>query len=75
MPGPRTRSWSGEEPGTNTPEGYVFNKRKQKNLKGLSHEIFTLFWLEWIYLGLNGNCFWFLRNKDIPSILDIYFRY
>jgi hypothetical protein len=41
------------------------------SLKGLSHEIFTgYFWLEWIYLGLNGNRFWFLSFKEIPSILD-----
>jgi hypothetical protein len=31
-------------------------------LKGLSHEIFTvIFWLEWIYLYLNGNRFWFIN--------------
>ncbi len=40
-------------------------------LRGLSHEIFTgCFWLEWIYLGLNGNRFMFLSFKEIPSILD-----
>ncbi len=32
------------------------------NLKGLSHEIHAFFWLEWIYLGLNSNCFFFLRG-------------
>jgi hypothetical protein len=31
-------------------------------LKGLSHEIFTvIFWLEWIYIGLNENRYWFLN--------------
>jgi hypothetical protein len=46
------------------------------NLKGLSHGIFTvIFWLEWIYLGLKGNCFWFLNFKDVSSILDSYFKY
>jgi hypothetical protein len=39
-------------------------------LRGLSHEIFTFFWLELIYLGLNGNRFWFLSFKEMPSILD-----
>jgi hypothetical protein len=43
-------------------------------LKGLSHEIFTvIFWLEWIYLGLNGNHFFYL--KEGSSILDSYFKY
>jgi hypothetical protein len=27
------------------------------------------FLLEWIYLGLNGNHFWFLSFKEISSIL------
>jgi hypothetical protein len=45
-------------------------------LKGLSHEIFTLiFWLEWIYLGLNENRYWFLNFKEGSSILDSYFKY
>ncbi len=45
-------------------------------LKGLSHEIFTIiFWLEWIYLGLKGNRFWFLNFKDVSSILDSHFKY
>ncbi len=31
-------------------------------LKGLSHETFTvIFWLEVIYIGLKGNRFWFLN--------------
>jgi hypothetical protein len=35
-------------------------------LKGLSHEIFmVIFWLEWIYIGLKGNRFWFLNFKDV----------
>jgi hypothetical protein len=37
-------------------------------LKGLLHKILTLFWLEWIYLGLNSNRFWFF-------ILKIVLRY
>jgi hypothetical protein len=46
------------------------------HLKGLSHEIFTvIFWLDWIYLGLKGNRFWFLTFKDVSSILDSYFKY
>jgi hypothetical protein len=45
-------------------------------LKRLSHEIFTvIFWLEWIYLGLNGNRFWFLNFKENSLILDSYFKY
>ncbi len=44
-------------------------------LKGLSHEIFTvIFWLEWIYIGLKGNRFWFLNFKDVSSILDSNFK-
>ncbi len=36
------------------------------SLKGLSHEIFTvIFWLEWIYLGLNENRYWFLNLKRV----------
>ncbi len=43
--------------------------------KGLSHEIFTvIFWLEWIYLGLNGNSHWFLNFKEGSLILDSYFK-
>jgi hypothetical protein len=46
------------------------------SLKGLSHEIFTvIFWLEWIYIGLKGNRFWFLNFKDVSSILDSNFKY
>jgi hypothetical protein len=45
-------------------------------LKELSHEIFTvIFWLEWIYLGMKGNRFWFLNFKDVFSILNSYFKY
>jgi hypothetical protein len=45
-------------------------------LKGLSHEIFTIiFWLEWIYIGLKGNRFWFLIFKDVSLILDSNFKY
>jgi hypothetical protein len=45
-------------------------------LKGLSHEIFAvIFWLEWIYLGLNENRYWFLNFKECSSILDSYFKY
>ncbi len=44
--------------------------------KVLSHEIFTvIFWLEWIYLGLNKNRYWFLTFKEGSSILDSYFKY
>ncbi len=51
-------------------------KMKSKLLKGLSHEIFTIiFWLEWIYLGLNENRYWFLNFKEGSSILDSYFKY
>jgi hypothetical protein len=32
-------------------------------------------WLEWIYLGLNGNRFWFLSFKEIPYILDCQIKY
>jgi hypothetical protein len=50
--------------------------RRLKCLKGLSHKIFTLiFWLEWIYLGLNENRYWFLNFKEGFSILDSYFKY
>jgi hypothetical protein len=42
-------------------------------LKGLLHEIFALiFRLEWIYLGLNENRYWFLNFKEGSSILDSY---
>jgi hypothetical protein len=42
-------------------------------LKG--HEIFTvIFSLEWIYLGLTGNSFWFLNFKDVCLILDSNFK-
>jgi hypothetical protein len=35
------------------------------DLKGLSHEIFTvIFGFEWIYLGLNANRYWFLNFKE-----------
>jgi hypothetical protein len=52
--------------------GYTLTPR----LKGLSHEIFTvIFWLEWIYLGLNWNRFWFLNFKECPLILDSYLQY
>jgi hypothetical protein len=45
-------------------------------LKGLSHEIFTvIFWLEWIYIGLKWNRFWFLNFKDVSSILGSNFKY
>ncbi len=45
-------------------------------LKGLSHEIFTvIFWLEWIYIGLKGNRFWFLNFNYVSSILDSNFKY
>jgi hypothetical protein len=39
-------------------------------LKGLSHEIFmAIFWLECIYLGLNGNRFWFFNLKEGHLVL------
>ncbi len=34
-------------------------------LKVLSLEIFMLFWLEGIYLGLNSNHFWFFHLKKV----------
>ncbi len=33
------------------------------------------FWLEWIYLGMNKNRYWFLNFKEGSSILDNYFQY
>ncbi len=40
------------------------------------HEIFrVIFWLEWIYIGLKENRFWFLNFKDVSSILDSNFKY
>jgi hypothetical protein len=33
------------------------------------------FLLEWIYLGLNRNRFWFFHFKEIPLILDSQFKY
>jgi hypothetical protein len=51
-------------------------KHIKKYLKGLSHEIFpVIFWIEWIYLGLNDNRYWFLNFKEGSSILDSYFKY
>jgi hypothetical protein len=45
-------------------------------LKGLSHEIFRpVFWPVWIYLGLNGNRFWFFNFKEGSLIFDSYFKY
>ncbi len=41
------------------------------HLKGLSHEIFgPVFWLVWMYLGLNVNRLWFLNFYDALLILD-----
>jgi hypothetical protein len=41
----------------------------EEGLKGLSHEIFPdIFWLEWIYLGLNDNHYRFLNFKEGSSI-------
>ncbi len=46
------------------------------SLKGLSHEIFRpVFWPWWIYLGLNGNRFWFFNFKEGSLIWDSYFKY
>jgi hypothetical protein len=51
-------------------------EKKSTFLKGLSHEIFTvIFWLEWIYIGLNENRYWFLNFKEGSSILDSYLKY
>ncbi len=52
--------------------GVPTNLDKQfSHLKGLSHEIFTVtFWLEWIYLGLNEDHYWFLNFKEGSLILD-----
>jgi hypothetical protein len=45
-------------------------------LKGLSQEILRpVFWPVWIYLGLNGNRFWFLNFNEGSLILDSYFKY
>jgi hypothetical protein len=33
------------------------------------------FWLEWIYLGLNRNRFWFFSFKEIHTIFDSQFLY
>ncbi len=56
--------------------GFLPGNKTDFILKGLSHEIFTvIFWLEWIYLGLNENRYWFLNFKDCSSILDSYFKY
>jgi hypothetical protein len=44
-------------------------------LKELSHEIFTFFGIEWIYVGLNRSSFWFFSFKEILSILDSQFKY
>jgi hypothetical protein len=45
-------------------------------LKGLSHENFSpVFWPVWIYLGLNGNRFWFLNFKEGSLIWDSYFKF
>jgi hypothetical protein len=47
-----------------------------RSLKGLSHENFRpVFWPVWIYLGLNGNRFWFLNFKEGSLILDSYFKF
>jgi hypothetical protein len=60
----------------NLPSTICVMKRPNLCLKGLSHEIFMgFFWLECIYLGLNGNRLWFLNIKDDSSILDSYFKY
>ncbi len=54
----------------------IIVKYSSGDLKGLLHEIFTvIFWLEWIYLGMKGNRFWFLNFKDVSSILNSYFKY
>jgi hypothetical protein len=45
------------------------------HLKGLSHETFTFFWQEWIYLSLYRNRFWFFSSKEIPSIVNNQFKY
>jgi hypothetical protein len=46
------------------------------HLKGLSHEIFmVIFWLEWTYLGLNEDRYWFLNFKEGSLILNSYFKY
>ncbi len=46
------------------------------DLKGLSLEIFrAIFWLAWIYLGLNGHRFWFFNFQEDPLILDSKLKY
>ncbi len=46
-----TMTFDSKEPVTSSEKPLVYF-----SLKGLSHEIFTgIFWLEWNYLGLNGN--------------------
>jgi hypothetical protein len=53
-----------------------YRRLPYRDLKGLPHEIFTvIFWLEWIYLGLNENRYWFLHFKEGSSILDCNFKY
>jgi hypothetical protein len=37
--------------------------------------LWLFFWLEWIYLDLKRNRFWFLNFEDVSSILDSYFMY
>jgi hypothetical protein len=32
------------------------------------------FWLEWIYLGVNGNRSCFFSFKEIPSVISSYFK-
>jgi hypothetical protein len=58
------------------PSGHVVEDAVLNTLKGLSHEIFRpVFWPVWIYLGLNGNRFWFLNFKEGSLILDSYLSF
>jgi hypothetical protein len=78
LPFPRTRGIQWGKQLHQASENYIMLKRgcAWDILKGLSHEIFTvIFWLEWVYIGLKGNRFWFLNFKDVSSILDSNFKY
>ncbi len=57
---------------SNAPTGRKFDQA----LKGLSHEIFSLFfWPVWMHLDLYVNCFWFVHFNDAASTLDDYFKF
>jgi hypothetical protein len=43
--------------------------------KGTVASDFYMFWLEWIYLGLDMNRFWFFSFSEIPLILNNQIKY